>query len=306
VIERFTGEAGKRLRISALVSQKAVGGNQALAAELADIVEIRAVRTGAILIEQEAEDNDVYFILAGTFNVVVNNSKLVGFRGVGDHVGEMAAIEPSLRRSATIIAVEDSLVARVSESQLADVGSRFPSIYLCFARELARRLNKRNSLVSAHREKTRVFIISSAEALEIAREVKASFDHDDSIFVEIWTEGVFKIAHYTLDDLTQKVEDSDFAIAIAHGDDTIATRGQTWPTPRDNVIFELGLFMGKLGRQRAILMEPRDEKVKLPSDLAGITTVAYRRQKDGEDLAAVLGTACHQLRKHILAMGPNN
>ncbi|MEX3901302.1 MULTISPECIES: TIR domain-containing protein [Paraburkholderia] len=38
--------------------------------------------------------------------------------------------------------------------------------------------------------------------------------------------------------------------------------------PRDNVVFELGLSMGRLGRKRGILMEPRGEGVKLPSDMA--------------------------------------
>ena len=64
--------------------------------------------------------------------------------------------------------------------------------------------------------------------------------------------------------------------------------------------------MGRLGRTRAILMEPRDEKLKLPSDLTGITTVAYRTPRDGESWAAALGTACLRLRNHILDLGPNN
>lgn len=76
-------------------------------------------------------------------------------------------------------------------------------------------------------------------------------------------------------------------------------------SPRDNIIFELGLFMGRLGRVRAILMEPREEKVKLPSDLAGITTITYRYES-GADAAALLATACNKLREHINALGPNN
>jgi predicted nucleotide-binding protein len=63
--------------------------------------------------------------------------------------------------------------------------------------------------------------------------------------------------------------------------------------------------MGRLGRHRAILMEPREEKVKLPSDLAGITTITYRYEK-GRDAAALLAPACNALRKHINELGPNN
>ena len=71
------------------------------------------------------------------------------------------------------------------------------------------------------------------------------------------------------------------------------------------MIFELGLFMGRLGRARAILMEPRDDKVKLPSDLVGVTTISYRFTP-GPDGPALLGPACNALRDHIRTHGPNN
>jgi len=63
--------------------------------------------------------------------------------------------------------------------------------------------------------------------------------------------------------------------------------------------------MGRLGRQRAILMEPRDEKVKLPSDMSGITTIPYRYEA-GQDTSALMAPACDRLRAHILKLGPFN
>jgi CRP/FNR family transcriptional regulator, cyclic AMP receptor protein len=121
-----------------------------------------------------------------------------------------------------------------------------------------------------------------------------AFEHDPFTTV-VWTDGVFRVASYTLESLETQVDNSDFAIAIAHSDDFTESRGAVWPTARDNVIFELGLFMGRLGRARAILMEPRAEKVKLPSDLTGITTIPYRFE-NGEDAAALLAPACNVLR----------
>ncbi len=116
---------------------------------------------------------------------------------------------------------------------------------------------------------------------------------------------MFRVANYTLTSLEEEVDRADFAIAIAHSDDVVQFRDQDWPAPRDNVVFELGLFMGRLGLKRAILMEPRDDKVKLPSDLAGVTTIAYR-YAPGPDALALMGPACTQLREHILEWGPNN
>jgi predicted nucleotide-binding protein len=277
-----------------------VGGRRELADELADSAELISAKAGDVLIEQGGADNDVYLIMTGAVEIVVNG-RVVGRRSPNDHVGEMAAVEPTQKRSASVIAVEECVVAKLTESQLSELGSRYPEIYLSIAKELSRRLMQRNALVNGTREKIRVFIISSAEALDVARIIQNAFTNDPFTTV-VWTDGVFRVANYTLQSLEDEVESSDFAIAIAHADDLTESRGKEWPAPRDNVIFELGLFMGKLGKERAILMEPREDGVKLPSDLAGITTVPYRYQK-GKDAAAIMGPACNLLREHILRLG---
>lgn len=303
MLKRLSGESGLRLRTEAFAGQKIVAGNAALAGELAQRAELAEMKAGETLIEQGESDNDIYFILVGSFTVVVNG-RTVQRRGPGDTLGEMAAVEPTLRRSASVIAAEDSVVAKLSEADLCDLGSRYPDIWRFIARELAKRLMQRNALVNGARERIRVFIISSAEALPIAREIQSAFAHDPFTTI-VWTDGVFRVSSYTLQSLEDEVDQSDFAIAIAHPDDTTVSRDVEWPSARDNVIFELGLFMGRLGRQRAILIEPRHEKVKLPSDMAGVTTVPYRFEA-GADAAAFMAPACNALRKHILALGPNN
>lgn len=303
MLKRFDGEAGRRLRVEALLSQKLVAGNLELAEAMSDRVLLEAVTAGQPIIEQGASDNDVILIFTGTFDIVVNG-RIVGRRTANDHVGEMAAIEPAQPRAASVICVDDAVVARLREADLAELASRYPEVYRCIAKELARRLLQRNALVNTTRENIRVFIISSVEGLDVARAVQNAFAHDRFTTI-LWTDGVFRIANYTLESLEDEIDHSDFAIAIAHSDDITESRGKSWPAPRDNVIFELGLFMGRLGKQRAILMEPRDEGVKLPSDLAGITTIPYRFQR-GTDAAAVLAPACNALRDHIVRLGPNN
>ncbi|MCK8687753.1 TIR domain-containing protein, partial [Pseudomonas umsongensis] len=193
---------------------------------------------------------------------------------------------------------------RVAEMHLAEAGQRYPEVYRCIARELSRRLYQRNAHVGAARERIKIFIISSVESLGVARSIQTAFGHDDFI-TTIWTDGVFRATNYPLQSLLDAVDDSDFAVAIAHADDIAAYRGQQWPVPRDNVVFELGLFMGRLGKERAILMEPRDLDVKLPSDLSGIMTIIYRYEPTG-DSAALMGPACNQLRDHVRRLGPNN
>ena len=303
MLNRFQGAAGQRLRLQAFAAQKLVGGNPKLAHELDAKAQLMCVPTGHMLIEQNGTDNDVYLILAGAFDISVNG-RVIRRRVPNDHVGEMAAVEPTQRRAATVIATEDSVVAKLTETDFEDLGRRYPEIYLYIARELARRLLQRNALVSQARDKIRVFLISSVECLDVARAVQNAFAHDSFLTI-IWTDGVFRASNYTLQSLEDAVDDSDFAVAIAHADDITESKGKAWPAPRDNVIFELGLFMGRLGKARAILMEPRDEGVKLPSDMAGVTTIPYRYVK-GPDAAALIGPACNNLREYILRLGPNN
>jgi len=303
VKERFEGADGRRLLIDALKTQKLVTGNAVLAEELAGLVEVMEVRTGETIIRQGASDNDLFFILTGSFNIVVNG-KVVAKRSAHDHVGEMAAIEPSQARTATVVADEDSVICKLSEPQLADVGQRYSDIWRYFARELVRRLAQRNAFVNPAREKIRVFILSSTEALDIAREIQDNFVHDN-FSVVVWTDGVFKASAYAIESLEQAVEDSDFAVAIAQPDDLTNIRGESKPVPRDNVIFELGFFIGRLGRKRTFLLEPRGGGVKLPTDLAGLTTIGYR-YGEPKDFPALLGSACHHMRKIINELGPRN
>jgi CRP/FNR family cyclic AMP-dependent transcriptional regulator len=293
----------ERLRLEAISTQALVGSKMDLAREIDERGELLAIQKGVAFIEQGGDDNDVFLILAGVCDIVING-RTVAKRAAGTLVGEMSAIQPTQKRSASCIATEDLVLLKLSEEAFSELGSRYPEIYRTVAKELARRLLERNSTINSYRDKIRVFIISSAEALPIARQIQVAFEHDP-FMCTIWTDGVFKIANYSLQSLEDQVDDSDFAIAIAHADDLTESRGKDWPSPRDNVIFELGLFMGRLGRARAILMEPREEKVKLPSDLAGVTTITYRYET-GKDAAALIAPACSKLRDHIAALGPNN
>jgi len=303
LIDRFTGDANRRRLLEELGRHELVDGNADLAQAIADHAALRTLEPGEVLIEQGANDDDIYLILAGLCDVVVNG-RPIAVRGPRKNVGEMAAIQPTQPRAATVVAREQTVVAKLSEADFAVLGARYPQIYRSIARELARRLFERNATIGAYREGIRVFIISSVEGLPVARAIQSAFEHDP-FDVEIWTDGCFKATNYTIESLEAKIEQSDFAIAIAHADDVATSRDQTWPVPRDNVIFELGLFMGRLGRKRAILMEPREEKVRLPSDLAGITTIPYRFEA-GPKAAALIGPACNKLRDHIQELGAHN
>jgi CRP/FNR family cyclic AMP-dependent transcriptional regulator len=298
---RFSGDVGRQALIDTLKDQKMVAGNAELAAEIATTGELLEIAAGTAIIQQGGEDSDVFLIVTGSFDIIVNG-RMVASRFPNDHVGEMAAIQHTQKRSATVVSRENSVVVRFSEAQIVEFGKKHPDIWRRFAKELARRLEQRNALVTAVSDKIRVFIISSAEALEIARAIQNSFDHDP-FSVTVWTDGVFQASYYAIESLERALDQSDVAIAVAEPDDITESRGKRKGSPRDNVIFELGFFMGRLGRHGSLLVEPRGEEIKLPSDLAGINTITYKY--DNKNVSASLATACNKLRDIIRELGPN-
>ena len=76
-------------------------------------------------------------------------------------------------------------------------------------------------------------------------------------------------------------------------------RGEVKPVARDNVLFELGMFIGKLGRKKAFVVHPGKNGVSLPSDLAGITTAPY--DPNERNLAAALGPVSTRIRTAVRA-----
>ena len=285
--------------VMALQTQKLCANSQTLGDALAGSVELQELQMGQLLIHEGGSDNDVYFILVGSFSILVKGTK-VATRGISDCVGEMSAVNPALPRSATVLANEASVVAKISEKEFVRIADSHPILWRSIAAELASRLFQRNTLVSKPNEKPKLFVISSKEALSIAREIQLILQHD--LLVEVWTDGVFFASSYALEALEQAVTDSDFAIAIVQPDDTLKSRGTESKIARDNVIFELGLFMGKLGRRRSILFQPSGQELKLPSDLQGLTAVSYSTGNT-KDLTALLGPACTAVRKLVQELG---
>lgn len=123
--------------------------------------------------------------------------------------------------------------------------------------------------------KPRIFIGSSSEGLKIAQKVKTYFEKEYECF--LWTDGIFKFNENFLETLMKEASLFDFGFLIFTKDDYTESRLVKYNSPRDNIVFEYGLFLGRLGRERAYFII--DEDVKLPSDLQGITSINFRCQK---------------------------
>jgi hypothetical protein len=146
-----------------------------------------------------------------------------------------------------------------------------------------------------------IFIGSSSEGLKVAQAIEFQLHQD--VEVTIWNEGFFGLGGGTLETLVNSLEQFDFAILVLSPDDLVVSRDVTSQCPRDNVMFELGLFIGRLGRSRTFIVCDAAANMKLPSDLAGVTIAKYNGNRSDGNLIAGVGPACTLIRNAIRDLG---
>jgi hypothetical protein len=134
-----------------------------------------------------------------------------------------------------------------------------------------------------------VFLGSSSEGKVVAQRLAVDLDHFGFTESTVWTHGVFRPGRYVLESLVERAQDVDFAMMVLGPDDLLASRDSIRQAPRDNVVFELGLFMGALGPKRTYMVLPAGVDLKLPSDLDGITYLRYPTRVDNNLGAALSG-----------------
>jgi hypothetical protein len=115
-----------------------------------------------------------------------------------------------------------------------------------------------------------------------------------------WTADVFAPGTFTIEGLLKQVEIADFALFVFAADDIVKLRSKKLYAVRDNVLFELGLFLSKLGRDRCFFLLPRDvAKFRLPSDLLGITPLTYDSERAKKEPKAALSGAVGDLKAKL-------
>jgi predicted nucleotide-binding protein with TIR-like domain len=142
--------------------------------------------------------------------------------------------------------------------------------------------------------KPRIFLGSSGKQAKLVQALTRGLS--EVADVEPWTT-VFNPGVSTLDRLVELTRVVDFAAFVFAQDDwttnpTDATAsGQA--SPRDNVVFEAGLFGGALGMRRTFILHAKG--AKLPTDLLGMTAVRYPEALTAADMR----TVNQKLRKAI-------
>lgn len=137
--------------------------------------------------------------------------------------------------------------------------------------------------------KRKIFIGSSKEGSGVAKKIKNGINEkcQDWLECELWNEGkVFNVNKGTLDSLIKASRKYDYGIFIASNDDLTSKRWKLNRTIRDNVLFEMGLFLGSLGLDRAFLVT--HSKITLPSDFNGVTTIRYSKTNIDDKISDII------------------
>ncbi|MEH6757738.1 MAG: nucleotide-binding protein [Parasphingorhabdus sp.] len=151
-------------------------------------------------------------------------------------------------------------------------------------------------------KKPNLFIGSAGESLDLAYAAQEGLERD--LQVTVWTQGVFQLSRSTMESLIDVLNEADFGLFVLSPNDVTKMRNSEVLTVRDNVIFELGLFIGRLGRDRCYMLVPRGiEDLHLPTDLLGITPAEFDAEREDQNLAAALGPACQRILRSARKLG---
>ena len=151
-------------------------------------------------------------------------------------------------------------------------------------------------------DKPRIFLGSSGKQVKLLQALTRGLQ--DVAHVEPWTTSLTP-GTSTLDRLVELAHQVDFAAFVFARDDwTTATDPAASPppgtgqdSPRDNVVFEAGLFGGVLGMRRTFILHSHGSK--LPTDLLGLICIRY----DDATTASEMKILNQKLRKAIETEG---
>lgn len=154
----------------------------------------------------------------------------------------------------------------------------------------------RKDLDKKYESKPEIFIGSSSEALDLAKAIK--FNLRKTANCEVW-DNAFHIGDILLDQLIEKTQTVDYAIFIFHPSDIVISKNQLNETVRDNVVFETGLFMSKIGRKNVFIALPEEHKdIKILTDLGGFIMTHYEEYYE-RNCRTATGNLCYEIEERI-------
>lgn len=157
--------------------------------------------------------------------------------------------------------------------------------------------------------KKRIFIGSSSEELKLAESAKKILEPEFDVTIwndTVWDTAVFKINNNFLHDLLKATLQFDFGILLGTTDDKVVVREKEVLQSRDNVLFELGLFMGRLGLAKCAFVV--EKELNILSDIKGISLARFSKKElsSYEDAIRTVGDLFRNQRDSSINFFPSS
>ncbi|WP_133513039.1 TIR domain-containing protein [Candidatus Thiosymbion oneisti] len=153
--------------------------------------------------------------------------------------------------------------------------------------------------------KPAIFIGSASESLHIVDRIVESLSTSGVVPIQ-WDVGAFEPTEMTFQSLLDKKEEVDFSCFVLDPQDILISRGSEEITPRDNIVFEIGLFIGMLGPKRTFIVFPEGNMPKLPTDLHGMTLIPISPEAWKENASRslmLINAAISTIKRRITEFG---
>lgn len=285
-------------RIEALLGQKIIRGCRPVAAALAEAGEIVTFAPGEELMRQGGTDEDCHFILAGKVSITANGATFDYGRGKDDLVGELAAINTALVRTATLTAQTEVITLKCSPKALKAAGRAEPEVWRLLAIELSGKIEQRNQMIAVANTRPRIFVIAAESRIEIAEAIRLKLLGEAD--VDLWSEAdLVPPGGYELDALHGLAKAADFGVVLAHPDDLRHARERLGEERWETVLFELGYLMAELTRHRTLILVPKGGEDAAPQLFKGVVPMTYLLPGDELPLNVAVAEVVDQIRKLV-------
>src|ERR1700693_1566147 len=143
-----------------------------------------------------------------------------------------------------------------------------------------------------------IFVGSSTPNLDVARAIADCF-RGRGFTALVWDEQLFEQNESTFDGLLRITGEVEFGVFVWGASDVLISANRAVAAPRDNVVFETGLFLGALGKDRTFMVVDQKIEIKIPTDFDGITRAHYDGSLLGKYDIAAVSTACNVIERSI-------
>lgn len=286
----YVGPEGRERLTDALRRQALMTSNETAARDVATVATVMDILPGTDVIIQGSTNSDIFFVIEGTADVIVSDRK-VAERTEGQYFGEMALVDPSSTRSATVRAKTQMILARLSEPEFTEIADKHPTFWRRIAIELAKRLREQTKLYRRPNEHPMVFVSAAEESLPAAKIISDCLKAPD-FTVNFWNQGTFDNTGSAGAAVMSVAENYDACVTVLG------------PGSADGVLsLELGVLIGGLGPNRSVIVKPQGTEIPASFAQIGATFLEYDAS-GGDATEQSLERVARELRRRFSGLPP--